>query len=413
MLSSRAAYDEAMRPLEMTRRAIGNWSDVEVAAMNLAIQQAASACSLRDPLHAPVEDLVDLARLCGVGQKWEVTMTAAHRYIAAPQADKPQLAQAYADAVEAELRLKLGSAALQTAQEMLAKVPYDGLASGAYNQALDYLEFVDTKSAIALAQLAQPVLLARLQAVSSGEAAAKPVFMANPADLSQTQAYRDALRLPALEVYSGHLAQADTLAGAVESALPSQLPSDDALLIAAERRRYALLGRRLSLVDVALSLDPQRAPAQELPLPNLTTALLLFPDWCAQCVRLGSQFPEGTFTVGGRPAAFYALLAVTKPSTPSRELQGASSGGTRNAVDQLRGTPTLLVPAATLLQLEAADYPLLVLVDEKGIVRLHQPVGEDALQSGSTLDAAIAGLGATATRAPTPRLGPAPDLRHP
>lgn len=411
MLSSRAAYDEAVRPLEMTRRVLGNWSDVEVAALNLAIQQAGSACSLRDPLHVPVDELVDLARLCGVGQNWAADRVAAQRYISADQPSKPQLTQAYADAVEAELRLKMGSAALQTSQDMLAKVPYDGLVSGAYNMALDYLEFVDTKGAIALAQQAQPLLLARLKVVTStpSEESVAP----SPADLSPIQSYRDALRLPELEVYRDNLQQADTLAAAVDSSLPAALPSDDALLIAAERRRFALLGHRLPLVDVALSLDPQHAPAQELPLPGLTTALLLFPDWCAQCVRMGPQFPEGKFTVGGRPAAFYALLATTKPTSTPPSIQGAVQGsGTpaaRTPLDQLRGTPTLLVPATTLLQMEATDYPLLLLVDEKGIVRLHQTVGEDALQSGSTVDTAIASLGATAGAAPSH----APALRPP
>jgi len=205
----------------------------------------------------------------------------------------------------------------------------------------------------------------------------------------------------------------------VESALPANLTGDDALLIAAERRRFALLGHRLPPVDVALSLDPQRAPAQELPLPGLTTALLLFPDWCAQCVRMGPQFPEGKFTVSGRPAAFYALIAQARPSTPAAVSQVAGAPARPGPLDQLRGTPTLLVPAATLLQLEATDYPLLLLVDEKGIVRVHQQVGGDALQSGSTLDTAIAGLGPTATaRPPRPPATlpaaqslPAPGLR--
>ncbi len=416
MLSSHAAYEEAMRPLDLTRRDIGNWSDAEVAALNLAIQQAASACNLRDPLHVPVDDLVDLARLCGVGQRWEITMMAAHRYISDPQPSKPQLTQAYADAIEAELHLQMGSAGQQTALAMLKAVPYDGTASGAYNMALDYLQFVDTSGAITLAEAAQPILLDRLKA-GSGAAApamAMPVaYAAASADTSLTavQVYRDALRLPALEVLRNHLQQADTLAATVDAAVPAQLGGDDALLIAAERRRFGLLGHRLPLVDVALSLDQQRAPAQELPLPGLTTALLIFPDWCAQCLRMGPQFPEGKFTVGGRAAGFYALLATTKPTSPATTVRTPAAtdaaAAKNDPLGQLRGTPTLIVPAATLLQMEATAYPLLVLVDEKGIVRLHQAVGEDALQSGNTMDSAIASLGATAppAPAPTPHLG--------
>lgn len=406
LLSSRAAYDEAMRPLDLTRRNLGNWSDVEVSSLNLAIQQAASACALRDALHDAVDDLVDLARLCGVGQNWNVTMLAAHRYIAAEQPGKPQLTQAYADAIEAELHLKMGTAALQTAGEMLAKVPYDGVASGALNQALDYLQFVDTAAAIRLAQTAQPLLLDRLQAYAGLPA---PGAAREATALALPQVYRDALRLPALQIYLGQFDASAAAAAVVESSLTGKpggnLSGDDALLVAAERRRFALLGHRLPLLDIALSLDPERAPAVELPPPNLASALLLFPDWCAQCVRMGPQFPEGKFTVGGRAAVFYALLAQTRP-TSSPASFAAGSTPPRSAVEQLGKTPTLLVPAATLLQLEASDYPLLILVDEHGVVRLHQPVGEDALQSGSTLDSALASLPGIAGAAPPKGLLP-------
>ena len=405
MLSPRAAYDEAMRPLDLTRRDIGNWSDAEVAALNLAIQQAASACLLRDTAQTKLDDLVDLARLCGVGQKWEITMMAAHRYISADMPAKPQLTQAYEDAVEAELHLKMGTAAQQTALEMLRKVPYDGTASTAYNLAMDYLQFVDTPAAATLGQAAEPLLLAKLKTVPVPPAAGAVPPPTTDATLTPAQTYRDALRLPALQVYSGQFPEAETLAAAVNATVPAQLGGDDALLIAAERRRYDLLGHRLPPIDVAFSMDPEHAPAQELPLPGLVTALLVFPDWCAQCVRMGPQFPEGKFTVGGRPAAFYGLLSTTRPTSAANTVKTPADQAKGDPLAQLRGTPTLLVPAATLLQLEGTDYPLLILVDEKGIVRLHTAVAEDALQSGSTMDTAIAGL--TPVKAAQPAATPA------
>jgi len=57
-----------MHPLEMTRNAIGNWSDSELNALAAAIKQATEACGARTPSQFTGDDLIAYARLCALGQ---------------------------------------------------------------------------------------------------------------------------------------------------------------------------------------------------------------------------------------------------------------------------------------------------------------------------------------------------------
>src|SRR6185437_6584709 len=69
-LSPKAAYDDAMHPLEVTRHSIANWSDTEKQALQVTIKHAATECAARDPKTFPGDALVDLARLCALGHSW-------------------------------------------------------------------------------------------------------------------------------------------------------------------------------------------------------------------------------------------------------------------------------------------------------------------------------------------------------
>ena len=82
-LSPQAAYDEAARPLDITRRAVENWSDVEQAALAIAIAQAKDSCLARNPYQYTGEDLIAYARLCAFAQMWEHVQQAATGYLIA------------------------------------------------------------------------------------------------------------------------------------------------------------------------------------------------------------------------------------------------------------------------------------------------------------------------------------------
>ncbi|WP_158820201.1 hypothetical protein [Granulicella sp. S156] len=411
-LSPKAAYDNAMHPLDVTRHSVANWSDVEIAALKVAMDRAQKDCAARDPKVFTGEALIDLVRLCSLGQMWPSVIQAATLYIAADSPTKPLLAQAYAGQIDADLHLKKEPDALASARTMLTVVPYDTLTAETIGEAISYMQFVNTSDALALATLRQPLLLALLQATAASAAAPAASASADEPPQSLHELYADGLTLPALQQLA-KVPPADVAAAliALDAALPTTLTPDEAIPIAASRKRYALLGKPLPKI-AGLSYLSMPGKLPQLPAVNALTALLLFPDWCAQCVQMGSQFPETVFTVADHEAYLYGLLAQTvpprKPIPPApgataKDAPASTAFDPSDAANLLRETPTIVVEPALLDQFAATDVPLLLLTDAQGIVRVVQPVDEDALARGSTIDSAIARVGA---QWPSPLLTP-------
>ena len=243
-LSPKAAYDDAIHPLELTRHSVSNWSDTEVAALTVSMSHAKVDCAARDPKNFVGSDLIDLAKLCSLGQSFPGVIAAATLYIAG-QAPKPQLAQAYADLIDAHLHLKEEHDALASAQAVLAAVPYDTLTAEAIDEAISFMQFVYTPDALALSLAREPLLLATL----SGTAAATPSTPIYP-DAAPPQSlhalYADGIALAALQQLSKNSPESiTTTIAALDAALPSALDPDDAIPITLTRRRYALLGQPL------------------------------------------------------------------------------------------------------------------------------------------------------------------------
>ena len=405
-LSPKAAYDFAMHPLDVTRHSVANWSDIEIAALKVAMDRAQKDCATRDPKTFTGEALIDLVRLCSLGQAWPSVIQAATLYITADTLSKPLLTQAYAGQIDADLHLKKEPDALASARTMLTIVPYDTLTAETIGEAISYMQFVNTSDALTLATLRQPLLLALLQATAASAAAPAASTSADEPPQSLHELYADGLTLPALQQLA-KVPPADVAATliALDAALPATLPPDEAIPIAASRRRYALLGKPLPKI-AGLSYLSMPGKLPQLPAINALTALLLFPDWCAQCVQMGRQFPETVFTVAGHEAYLYGLLAQTVPPAPGATAKGAPASTAfdpSDAANLLRETPTIVVEPALLDQFAATDVPLLILTDAQGIVRAVQPVSEDAIAPGSTIDSAIARVGA---QWPSPLLTP-------
>jgi hypothetical protein len=416
-LSPKAAYDDAMHPLEATRRSITNWSDVETDALKVTIQHATVECRARDPKTFTGDALVDLARLCALGQEWKTVVQATALYIAADTPSKPLLNQAYAAQINAQLHLKDEPAALTGAEAMLHLVPYDTLAAEAIDEAIDYMQFAYTADALTLDATREPLLLTQIRTKSAPAdpsdptaptAPTKPDPAPNPTYPPQSihDLYATGLTFAALQQLAGQPETARTTVAQLDAALPATLTPDDTLPIAAARKRYAFLGQPLPAIAMLASLVmPNKLP--DLPAPNAITSLLLFPDWCAQCVRMGKQFPQSVFLIEGHEAYFYALFAETMPlaqRAPTRD--GTPPKPTPREL--LAETPTLVVAPSVLDQFAATDFPFLLIADSHGIIRVLQPVDETALQSGSTLDTAIARVAAQ-----FPTTDPKPEPKPP
>lgn len=299
LLSPKAAYEDAMHPLDVTRHSVANWSDTEIAALKVTMSRAASACALRKAADLHIDQLVDYARLCALGQNWPAVVEATRLYLSNGNDTKPQAHEAYAAQVDALLHLKNEPAALISAKAMLSTLPYNSLTAETINEALEYMRFLYTEDALALAAARQPDLLTQLQ--NSAKSPDPDRFSSTTASASlrsTAEIYEDGLALAALQQLAGHsLDQPGKTVSALDAALPPTLPPDMALQIGAVRLRYAMLG--LPLKDITklgvlryLSM-PGKPPT--VPATNATTALLAFPDWCAHAFAWGGNFLSLSF----------------------------------------------------------------------------------------------------------------------
>ena len=201
----------------------------------------------------------------------------------------------------------------------------------------------------------------------------------------------------------------------LDSSLPVNVSLDDTILIAETRRQYKLLGSPLpKFTTTAWLLDPA---APEMPDPQTTfgaaTVFLLFPDWCNQCLAVGPRFAPQGRRLNEYAARFYALLAQASPPpkpAPKEVAKGGKSARSSPAATLLPGekpglprvdlqltikptaaallvqTPTFAVTKETLNTFVATDFPLIVVVDHRGIVRNIQVASETALAAGGVID---------------------------
>jgi hypothetical protein len=392
-LSPQSAYDQAMHPLEMTRSAIGNWSDSELNALAAAIKQATEACGARTPGQFTGDDLIAYARLCALGQQWPTVFTAATRYITSTDVSKSQLAQAYAYQVGATLHANDPKAILADSLAMLNAVPYNSITDGTLYGALHYLQLAFAPDALTLYAARQPILLAALRNPRPSTSAT-----ATETAVPIHTLYADGLAFAALQQFSGDPQAAAKTVTELDTALPATLEPDDSIPIGETRRQYALLGTPLPAIPLTLSLFAIGETPRINTNYGASTVLFLFPNWCAQCIRLTQQILPTLFRVSENEVHLYGLLAQPAPPVaappkgphfsklkPSSH-EPAQPEPPKTAAEQLRGTPTLIVPPATISQFGATDFPLLIATDSKGTIRFIQPAGETALNPGDFLD---------------------------
>lgn len=379
-----------MTPLVVTRANIGNWSDSELAAMNVAIAQGKAECQARTAAAYTGADLIDLARLCALGQLWPKVIEPASLYL--KQGDpRPLLADAYMLRIRAQLRLNQHQPAVTDTEALLKAVPYTPTVAACVDEVLGYLHFVYMPDALTLSALREPLVLAALTASATPGTPQTP--QPSPEPLPPHQLYAEGLAFAALQQLAIRPAAADDTVKALDAALPATLSADEQIFVGQQRQRYALLGAPLTGIAPSATLQAPHTPLPSVPAHLTTTALLLFPDWCAQCVRMALQFPETVFKVEGHSAYLYGLLAETVPPRPPDPTAPRPAFNPAYTSAWLQGTPTLVVRPDLLTRFGGADYPLLLLTDANGRLRVLEPVSADEVKPGGTVDAAIAVVG--------------------
>ena len=424
-LSPQAAYDVATRPLDITRRSAANWSDAELAALKVAQEQAKVECKGRSADQFEGEDLLAYARLCAFAQMWQPVQQAAMYYLAASRGVTleelrtgfPNLATAYDYEIQASLHLNDVENAIQNTQTMLRTVPYDEIVEDASNAAVRYIQLIYTDRAVALLAQRQPIVLGMMKAnaaIAVGplgpvKARVEALPTAHP-QLPVHTLYADAIALPAMLQFANLQKAAAAAYAELEAALPAGLSADDAILTAESRRQYKLLGAKLPAIQpYAWLMDPAAATPDLGKDFGAATVLLLFPDWCNQCVAMGGKFVPVAKSLSDNHTRFVALLAqaaappAAKPPPAKPALKMPAPGTSKEAKPAqsskgetahvnilmnvrptaallLSGTPTLAVPNETLNTFVATDFPLLIVTDHDGIVRAILTAPENALE---------------------------------
>lgn len=378
-LSPEAAYQQALRPFDQTRKSMSNWSDSEMGAFAVAMKNAKTECLARTPERFTGEDLISFAKLCSLGQQWAPMGLAAGMYIDAKDEPKPQLPTAYGYKLESVIHEQDRPMILGVEKAMLAAVPYNDIVDAVTNEALAYLRLPFTQDALAVEALREPILLDELRKD-------KPA-------LPKHALYEDGLDKAALEQYAADPTAAAATLAELNAALGTMLGPDDAIPVEIARRRYGLLGHKLPTILYELSLKDVRETPHINPDLGRATALLLFPDWCAQCVRIAPQIWDAMGRLGPGDIRVYGLVAETmpdkaallvaqmKPMTPP-----PADAPARTPSDLLLHTPVLVVPPETLKTFGADDFPFLIVVDHSGVVRFAAVATEPVLEEGGFVD---------------------------
>jgi hypothetical protein len=415
-------YEDAIRPFETIRHASQNWSDVERAAFVSAGKHAKEGCESIKPAGLAPGQLIEYARLCAFGGDWEVVRQSSADYLALPKekrdADQGNstrlLSTAFDFKIQAELRLQKPDEAFADSRTMLQAVPYNFDTAEALDSAIGYLQFSDPERALALIRDRHPVLLARIGASNHFESNADP-----SQNIPTSTLYKEALLLPTVLQYRDRPEEAATELEKLEASLPSRLPLRETKAISNERNRYLLLGRQLPVLTTAgwLMALEGAGTLPDLKAPGQATAILIFPDWCTQCLALRPKLIETWKRLRADDNRFFTLLATDETiadveaknapvKTKSLNEQKRSAthlapfagenagiphldmqlGGDNRPIALLRGTPTFLVPSNTLQSFFTSEVPFLVVIDSHRLIRVLQAAGDNYLEAGGALD---------------------------
>jgi thiol-disulfide isomerase/thioredoxin len=370
-------YKAAMRPLEVVRSSLDNWSDAELGALTVGIHKAHDACEERNPGDLAGDDLYDLIRLCALGQDWEKANAAAQAYIASKQ--EAHRAQAYALAINAMVHMDTIDLATETTREMLRVLPYDAEVAYAVHYMKDDLEQASNPEALKLAGEEHAAIVAALKQNAPLKVAHGDAVMGVGA------LYESAMELAFWQRYAGDEAGAMATVADVDQALQpgAAMSAEDAARIAAVRLRYGLLGARLPEVKVLRALESPSVKAPQVVRADAPiTVLVLFPDWCGGCRKMMKPLTEFVKANKATPIHAFGLVFADDSVIPVESAH-------EEFLKEMKGTSTLVVPAATAQTLGANDFPLGIVMDGQGKVRFIGTLPGDAFNGGGYVEKTI------------------------
>lgn len=372
-----AVYKDAMRPLDVVRASLGNWSEAELGALAVGMHRAHEACDAVKPEDYQGEDLYDLAHLCAFGQDWSPANNAALKYLASRE--EPHRTQAYAISVSALTHINALDLALATTRELLRRQPYDAEVAYTVRYMKDTLEHAGSPEALALAGEEHATIVQALCQPGPLKATS------GDATISTGALYASAMELAFLNRFAGNSDAAAAAAADVDAALQklTAIPAEDQQEIRYLRAQYQLLGAHLPDVHPTRTLQSSGAKAQIDPNFGAATVLVLFSDWCIECRGLVKTMAKFAIVNSDAPIHVYALLY--SEDSPA-DAQDAGKLLHAENEKQLAGTPTLEVPAQIAQTFGVVDYPLGVVLDGNGTIRYIGVLPSDAFDGNGYIE---------------------------
>jgi len=386
-----AIYKEAMHPLDVVRSSMENWSEAELGGLAAGMHRAQEACKQRKPSDVRGDDVFDLARLCSFGQDWNEANTAALAYIASG-AEKHK-AEAYALSVYALVHLNAVDIAVQTAEEMMRKLPFDAEVAYTLRDLKIHLEQTGNAAALTLARDEHPAIVHAIQAGAPLAAAQRE------GTFGIGLLYESGMELAFFERYAGNGRDAATVLAELERALPlvTSLPAEDRQRIDAVNTQFELLGKPLPGFEAKRSYFSRTARAQIGRSFGAATVLVVFPDWCVQCRKMMSTMTMFATVNTATPIHAYGLMFPDHADSLGQAAGQTAEQAHAEEFKELQGTATLLVSPEIVRSVGATDYPLGIVVDRSGIVRFAGILPVDAFNGDGYIEKVILRMVATET----------------
>jgi hypothetical protein len=383
-------YRDALRPLDVVRGSLDNWSDAELAALGAGMHKARQACAETKPEQYSGDDLYDLVRLCALGQDWNAANGVALKYLAS--AAETHRAQAYAVSLTALVHLNDLAGAEATAHEMLQKLPFDAELAYAMRYLVGYLAQAADPEAMALAGEEHDAMVAAIATAASSGQPLRAVH--GDAAIGLGALDEAAMELAFLLRYAGNEWGSKSVVAEITGAVAKAgvMSAEDRQLIDAVSTQYGLLGSPLPAISIERGLQSPTAKAKMTADFGSATVLLLFPDWCAQCRRMMKAVTG--FAVGHAGANIHAYGLVFHDDAQASGLAAqtgsyAGSGTEPGNFKDLLGTPTLLVAPGTVQGFGATDFPFAVVTDGAGKVRYAGAVPANAFEANGFMEVLV------------------------
>jgi thiol-disulfide isomerase/thioredoxin len=366
-------YQQALKPLDLVRSSLDNWSDAELRALASGIRMAREACGEISIKMAGEQDLYDLIRLCALGQDWTKSNTAALTYIASG-AD-PHRAQAYAMSLNALTHMNDLEDGVKTAQEMLRTLPYDAEVAYALRYFETYLTYSSDPAALALETQEHAAIVEALQAGSPLKA------VHGDAVMGVAELFDSGLRLAFLQRYSGDERGAERTYSDVDRALTKAgaIGATDYQLISAAETQYKLLGVRLPEFEAQRVLTAPMTKTKAGFYPGHVTVFAIFPDWCPQCAKAMQGLSE--FAAEHVAAKVHAVGLMVQDTNPE--------AGPLPDYKALKGTDTVAVTKEAVKVFSPVEYPLMVVTDPEGIIYFVGLIPDNAFITNGYMEQVI------------------------